>query len=172
MYREPVRLPFDPVEEARQNWRRQGWPAADAMAATTAVTRSHQIILSRVDAALAPHGLTFSRFEALALLSFTRHGELPLGKIGERLQVHAASVTNTVNRLEEDGFVERRPHPDDGRTVLARITDLGRKTVAEAAQELGRVSFGLTSEDGDVEAVDVDAIGAALRPLRRNAGDF
>ena len=40
------------------------------------------------------------------LLSFTRSGALPLGKIGERLQVHPASVTNVIHRLEKDGFVD------------------------------------------------------------------
>lgn len=142
------------------------------MMATTSIERCHQIVLSRIDAALAPHNLTFSRFEALALLSFTRKGELPLGKIGERLQVHAASVTNTVNRLEEDGLVERRPHPGDGRTVLAVITELGRKTVADAAEDLGDIEFGLAAESGDVDDVDFEAIAHALRPVRRDAGDF
>lgn len=165
-------LPFDPVEEARRNWNRVGWPAADAMAATTAIERCHQIVLSRIDAALLPHGLTFSRFEALALLSFTQEGELPLGKIGDRLQVHAASVTNTINRLEEDGLVERKPHPDDKRGVLAVITDSGRDTVAVAAQDLGRIDFGLIGNSGGSDVVDFDEVGRVLAPIRRDAGDF
>ena len=37
------------------------------------------------------------------LLSFSRRGALPLGKIGERLQVHATSVTPLVKRLEAPG---------------------------------------------------------------------
>lgn len=165
-------LAFDPVAEARRNWDRRGWPNSASMAATTAITRTHQILLARIDAVLAPHGLTFSRFEALALLSFTRNGELPLGKIGERLQVHAASVTNTVNRLEEDGFVERRPHPDDGRATLAVITGLGRKVADAAARDLGAIEFGLDGGEADGLPVDFEAIDAALRPVRRNAGDF
>lgn len=164
-------LDFDPVSEARRNWERRGWPAPAAMAATTAITRSHQILLARIDGVLAARGLTFSRFEALALLSFTRAGELPLGKIGERLQVHAASVTNTINRLEQDGFVERRPHPADGRATLAAITPLGAKVVDAAARDLGAIDFGLGGEAPDA-GVDFDAIDAVLRPVRRSAGDF
>lgn len=142
------------------------------MAATTAITRTHQILLARIDAALTPHGLTFSRFEALALLSFTRRGELPLGKIGERLQVHAASVTNTVNRLEEDGLVVRRPHPDDGRATLAAITDLGRKVADAAAHDLADIDFGLSGGRAGADEVDFGAIDRVLLPVRRNAGDF
>lgn len=161
-------LGFDPVEEARRNWRRNGWSSIDAMSAATSITRAHQIVLARINEALAPFGLTFSRFEALALLHFTRTGALPLGKMGQRLQVHAASVTNTVDRLEHDGLVERHPHPDDGRTTLASITDAGRAVVVEAAAALGAIEFGLSG----AEPVDFSAIDAEVRPVRRNAGDF
>jgi len=91
-------LSFDPIDEARRNWEQQGWGAVASMAAATSITRAHQILLGRIDAVLSPLGLNFSRFEAIALLAFTRAGELPLGKMGERLQVHPASVTNTIDR--------------------------------------------------------------------------
>ncbi len=161
-------LSFDPVDEARRNWERLGWPSIDAMAAATSITRAHQILLARIDDALSPFGLTFSRFEALALLHFTKEGCLPMGKVGERLQVHAASVTNTVDRLERDGLVVRRRHADDGRTVLACITDHGRVTVERAAASLGAIDFGL---DGP-SSVDFGVVEGALAAVRRNAGDF
>ena len=97
-----VRLPFDPIAEARRNWDAHEWGATNQMATATAITRAHQILLRRINAALEPLGLTFSRFEALALLSFSRKGALPLGKVGDRLQVHPTSITNTVDRLEVD----------------------------------------------------------------------
>ena len=160
-------LEFDPVAEAARNWQRHRWPAIPAMAAATSVTRAHQILLGRINDALAPYGLTFSRFEALALLHFTRRGSLPLGKVGERLQVHPASVTNTIDRLERDGLVRREPHPDDGRTRLAVITDEGRDLVERAAKALGAIDFGLA---GDID-VDHQAIVDVLAPVRRGAGD-
>jgi len=98
-----VPLPFDPIAEASENWKRKGWGSVDAMAAATSITRAHQILVSRIDAVLKPVGLNFSRFEALALLYLSRKGEMPLGKVGERLQVHPASVTNTIDRLQSDG---------------------------------------------------------------------
>lgn len=161
-------LAFDPVAEARRNWERLGWSSVDAMAAATSITRAHQILLARIDDALSPFALTFSRFEALALLHFTREGCLPMGKVGERLQVHAASVTNTVDRLERDGLVERHRHADDGRTVLACITDHGRTTVERAASALGAIDFGLEG----AESVDFASVALVLEPIRRNADDF
>lgn len=120
------------------------------MAATTSIMRAQALILSRVDAALAPFGLTFARYEVLALLQLTRAGSLPLGKMGSRLMVHPASVTNAVDRLSEAGLVRRLPHPTDGRTTLAEITDLGRDVVARATKELGAIRYGLDELPDDV----------------------
>ena len=118
-------LPFDPISEARSNWEANGWQAVDAMSAATSITRANQLVIGRINEALAPFDLTFSRFEALALLHFTRRGSLPLGKMGSRLMVHPTSVTNAIDRLERDGLVRRMPHAGDRRTVLAEITDEG-----------------------------------------------
>jgi len=65
----------------------------------TSVMRAQQVLLARVDAVLSPFGLTFARFEVLMLLQFSRSGALPLSRIGQRLQVHPASVTNAIDRL-------------------------------------------------------------------------
>ena len=93
-----------------------------AMHAVTSLMRVQQLVIGRLDAILRPHGLTFARYEALVLLVFSSRGSLPLGKMGERLQVHPTSVTSIVRRLEAAGLVVRRPHPEDGRAVLAEIT--------------------------------------------------
>lgn len=161
-------LPFDPIGEARKNWEHHDWGHVDAMAAATSITRAHQIVLSHVNAVLAPLDLNFSRFEAIALLHFTSDGNLPLGKMGERLQVHPASVTNTIDRLERDGLVERQPHPTDRRTTLAVITDEGRRVAEKAAAALGDVGFGLL----DVPTEQLQRIEADLREVRHRAGDF
>jgi hypothetical protein len=58
------------------------------MAAITSIMRAHQILLAEVDAVVKPYGLTFARYEALVLLTFSKEGELPMSKIGERLMVH------------------------------------------------------------------------------------
>ncbi|MCH2433530.1 MAG: MarR family transcriptional regulator [Acidimicrobiales bacterium] len=138
------------------------------MVVATSITRGHQILLRRINTALHPFGLNFSRFEALALLYFSRAGALPLGKIGDRLQVHPTSVTNTIDRLEADGLVVRRPHPTDRRTTLAELTDEGRQVVTGAAAALDGIGFGL---DG-MSQRQLHDVDDALATLRRNAGDF
>ena len=162
-------LPFDPIEEARRQWADHGWgEAADGMAAVTSVMRAEQIFLSRVDEVLRPIGLTFARYEALALLGFTKRGSLPLGKIGQRLQVHPTSVTNTVDRLEAQGFVRRLAHPTDRRTTLAEITDTGRAVARRATDALNGRVFTTTGLDAD----DLRDLIRVLRKLRQATGDF
>src|SRR5579864_7621382 len=139
------RLPFDPIEEARRQWAAHGWEdAAEGMAAVTSVMRAEQVFLARVDEVLRPFQLTFARYEALMLLSFSRQGSLPLSKVGQRLQVHPTSVTNTVDRLEAQGFARRVPHPTDRRTTLAEITDAGRDVVTRATAEINAKVFTAT----------------------------
>ena len=101
-------LNFDPITEARRQWCAHGWEeAGDGMAAITSVVRAQQLFLGRIDSVLRPLGLTFARYEVLMLLLFSRRGSLPLNKIGARLQVHPTSVTNAVDRLEEQGLIKR-----------------------------------------------------------------
>ncbi len=160
-------LPFDPIDEAARQWGLR-WDAVPAMHAVTSLMRAQQLVLARLDAALRPHGLTFARYEALVLLVFSSRGSLPLGKMGERLQVHPTSVTSIVRRLEGAGLLVRRRHPEDGRTVLAEITDAGRALVERATSELVEGGFGLDALAED----DLRDLSALLRPIRQAAGDF
>jgi DNA-binding MarR family transcriptional regulator len=162
-------LPFDPIAEANRQWEAHGWgDAALGMAVVTSVMRVEQIFLQRVEQVLRPLDLTFARYEALMLLSFSRRGSLPLGKIGERLQVHPASVTNAIDRLERQGLVERSPHPDDGRKTLASITRKGRILATRATALVNNEVF-LTF---DMSNQDLDRLFQLLRQVRRSAGDF
>jgi DNA-binding MarR family transcriptional regulator len=160
-------LPFDPIEEAARQWA-QRWGAVDEMRAVTNVMRVQQLVLGDLDEILRPHGLTFARYEALVLLTFSRRGSLPLGKMGDRLQVHPTSVTSIVDRLEAAGHVRRRRHPTDGRTVLAEITDSGREVVEAATSDLVAAEFGV----GVLSADQLAALSSLLRPIRHAAGDF
>jgi DNA-binding MarR family transcriptional regulator len=165
-------LPFDPIERAGQLWE-QHWPDAGehtfaAMRAVTSIMRAHQILIAELDGRLRRFGLTFSRYEALVLLSFSSSGSLPLSKIGERLQVHATSVTNVVDRLEAAGLVRREPNPFDGRGTLAVLTERGRKVAEDATRELNAAKFGL----GALAEADLDDLFTVLRRLRLEAADF
>lgn len=163
----PLNLPFDPIERAHDNWS-QRWGASPAMAAVTSVMRAQQILIGELDGTLKPFGLTFARYEALVLLTFSSSGSLPLGKIGERLMVHPTSVTNTIDRLEGQGLVLRLPNPSDGRGVLAEITDAGREVTEEATQALLGMDFGLGCYSDD----ELWRMHEMFTRLRVDFGDF
>jgi DNA-binding MarR family transcriptional regulator len=164
----PRPLPFDPIAEARRQWEAHGWAAPDEMTATTSIMRAQQLVLARVEASLRPFGLTFARYEALTLLYFTRRGSLPLGKMGDRLMVHPTSITNAIDRLEQQGLVRRVAHPEDRRTTLAEITPTGRDVVERATRALGEIDLGLP----ELSTEQLRALVDVLTVLRRQAGDF
>lgn len=159
---------MDPIEEAGRQWRAHGWEdAAAGMTAVTSIMRAQAIVLARVQEVLRPLGLSFARYELLQLLSFTRQGALPMARAGTLLQVHPASVTNAATRLETAGFVQRRPHPDDGRAVLVEITEQGRAVAAKATDEL---NAGVFRRPG-LSPASIDTLVGVVRELRADAGD-
>lgn len=157
------RLP-DPIDEAARQWGLR-WQGVPAMHAVTSLMRAQQIVIGRLDATLKPYGVSFAGYEALVLLVFSSAGSLPMGKMGQLLQVHPTSVTSIVRRLEAAGLVRRRPHPDDGRAVLAEVTDAGRAVVEEATGELVDVDLGLDALDETA----MSEVSRLLRPVRDQA---
>jgi DNA-binding MarR family transcriptional regulator len=138
------------------------------MRAVTSIMRVQQILLARLNTILEPHDLTFPRYEALMLLYLSRQGALPLGKMGDRLQVHRTSVTNLIDGLERLGYATRSPHPSDRRTTLATITERGREVAAAATEALNAVRFGTAPLERD----ELDSLSEILRRMRVDADDF
>jgi DNA-binding MarR family transcriptional regulator len=162
-------LSFDPIEEAARQWREHwGNGPAPAMAAVTSIMRVQQIVMSRLNEILAPHDLTFPRYEALMLLYLSRLGSLPLGKMGVRLQVHRTAVTNLIDGLERSGYLARSPHPSDRRTTLAAITGAGRRVAQAATEELNAARFGTEPLRRD----ELDTLVHIMRGLRAAADHF
>ena len=159
-------LPFDPIDEAGRQWEaRFGPEPVAAMHAVTSVMRAQQILLARLNALLAGHELTFARYEALMLLLYSRAGALPVGKMGDRLQVHRTSVSSLVEGLERLGMVTRAPHPSDRRTTLVTLTEAGRAAALAATEDLHRARFGTAPLDDEA----LSSLSRTLAGLRREA---
>jgi DNA-binding MarR family transcriptional regulator len=158
----------DPISEAHRQWVAHGWPdAADGMAMVTSVVRAHQLLMERIDAVLRPRDLTFARYEVLRLLSFTREAAMPMSRLGSLLQVHPTSVTNAVDRLVAQGYVDRVRGEADKRVVLAVLTDSGREAVEEATAALNAEVFAAPGLPAD----DVRDLTGRLTALRAGLGD-
>jgi DNA-binding MarR family transcriptional regulator len=162
-------LSFDPIAEARRHWsERWGEEPARPMAAVTSLMRTQQILLARLNELLRPLGLTFPRYETLMVLVFSRTGSLPVGKMGERLQVHRTSMTHMAGRLEQAGLATRASHDRDRRSTLISITPAGREVALRATAILNEAGFAMDPLDDDQLETITDVLGA----IRRRAGDF
>ena len=151
-------IELDLIAETRRNWSARGLRETEAMVAATSLARAHQVVLGRINQALSEHELSFSRYEALALLSFARNNSMGMARMGERLQVHPTSVTSTIDRLERDALVVRAPNPDDRRATLATLTDSGRELLEKATASLEAIRWGM----GDIDDPELTELGVGL----------
>jgi DNA-binding MarR family transcriptional regulator len=159
---------IDPIRVADKHWRAHGWDTGEHFVAALSVYRTDELIRLFDVVALRPHRLTRSRHEALAVLFFSRNGEMPLVTLSERLFVHPTSVTSTVDSLERLGFVNRVAHPTDRRATLARITTAGRRAMEQSCSMMADGNCGLAALD-ERQAVRLFNL---LAKVRADAGDI
>ncbi len=92
-------------------------------------------------------GLPFGRVRVLRRLD---DGPLTLGELAEATGSDAPAITVTINALEAQGLVNRRPHPTNRRAKLVSLTADGRATLAKARKVIERAPAafaGVTSAD-------------------------
>lgn len=78
------------------------------------------------------HKLTLVDVRLLEILDRSESGSARMGDLAEQLLSLPSRVTRQIRRLEQSGLVLREASPEDGRGVLASITDRGSAVVAEA----------------------------------------
>lgn len=74
-------------------------------------------------------GVSMTHMHVLWMLQ--HHGELPMSRMAELLDVSFSNATGIVDRMEEKGLVERVRVPDDRRVVLVRISAGGNQALDE-----------------------------------------
>jgi DNA-binding MarR family transcriptional regulator len=79
------------------------------------------------------HGMTLPQFDVLAALA--RRGEITMTELSRQLMVSNGNVTGIIDRLVEDGWVERAARPGDRRSTLVRLTPKGTEDFAAMAAE-------------------------------------
>lgn len=101
-------------------------------------------IEGRLEAALAVHGLSMPKFQALRHL-VTAGEPLALGQLAERIACVKSNVTQLVDRLENEGLVRRIPDPTDRRSILATVTEAGLARFQAGAESLREAQEDLLS---------------------------
>ena len=161
---------LDLDDAARRGLVAEGWSQAAVAGYSLVVTlmEIRQLLVTRIDALLRPHGLSFASYEILMHLRLSTEPGIPVSVVGNALQVHPTSISNCLGQLIPVGFVTTRRPPNDRRVVLCVITRDGRAKVDRVTTLLNADIFerlGLSDEQfGDLFGV--------LRRYRANAGDF
>lgn len=112
---------------------------------------------SEVESRLNKAGLSLPKLAALHQLA-EAGGSLPLGQLAERLSCVKSNVTQLVDRLEADAFVERAPDPNDRRSRLAVLTESGRRAYDEGAriqQDAERELFGVLTAAESAQLIEL-----------------
>jgi DNA-binding MarR family transcriptional regulator len=79
-------------------------------------------------------GISLARFDLLAQLE-RAGGVLTMTDASKRMMVTNGAITGLVDRLAQEGFVIREPHPKDRRTIFVRLTEQGRSRFLAMARE-------------------------------------
>jgi MarR family transcriptional regulator for hemolysin len=84
-----------------------------------------RLIRRRFDRRTRQIGLAITRQQARALLSVARNEGLSQAAIATLLDIEPIALVRLLDRLHEDGLVERRLHPTDRRVRTLWLTPLG-----------------------------------------------
>lgn len=89
------------------------------------------VLTTELTAALAGLGVT-PRSQCVLRAALT--GDHTQIRLAETCQLDKTTMVVTVDELEKNGLVERRPSPTDRRARIIAVTDKGVKTAAEAEE--------------------------------------
>ena len=62
-----------------------------------------------------------------ALISIDPENGTPSTALGPKMGIEATSLSRTLKKMEEQGLIDRKPNPEDGRGVLIHLTSFGKE---------------------------------------------
>lgn len=124
----------DHVDRLRAQWARE-LPDLDTMPMSVLgrIYRLSNLVRPGIEATFATFGLDRGEFDVISTLR--RSGppyRLTPTELYKSLMISSGGLTHRLGRLEKAGLVERLPSPDDGRSMIVGLTQMGRER-AEAA---------------------------------------
>ena len=123
-----------------------------------AFIRAQAHVSRRLDEDLrAEHGLSLQEYVALLILAESPDRRLRMGRLADSLTLSKSGATRLIDRLLDDGLVDRVTCSSDLRGAEAALTDAGLKRLRTAAPThlRGIADYFLSAiEDGDIEVVE------------------
>lgn len=120
-------------------------------------------IRRRFEVRAAELGLSTSQWRLL--INLEREGPMPQARLAQRLEIEPISVSRLVDRMQEAGWVERHPSPEDRRVKLVAPTDKAQSVVL-CARDVARSIYAeaLHGLPPDIE----ETLSAVLRHMIHN----
>ena len=103
------------------------------VSAWSAVLRVHAAVVPRLERELGAVGMPLSWYDVLLELNAAPDRRLRMSELGARAVLSRERVSRVVDELERAGLARRERNPDDGRSLLAVLTDEGRARLRAAA---------------------------------------
>jgi DNA-binding MarR family transcriptional regulator len=99
----------------------------DELRAWRGLLRVHAALTTALDTDLRrEHGISVPAYEVLMFVGDADGGKLRMADVADRVLLSRSGLTRLVDRLVQDGLVERRACDDDGRGSFALLTPAGR----------------------------------------------
>lgn len=111
------------------------WLDAEQLRAWRTYLTATTLLFARIDEDLKPFALSGSEYSILVRLSESPGRQLRMAQVADALCHSRSRVTHTIKRMEAKGLVQRVESPEDGRGVVAVLTDTGEARLAEAAPD-------------------------------------
>ncbi|MGB8621375.1 MAG: MarR family transcriptional regulator [Paracoccaceae bacterium] len=125
---------------------------------------SARLLRRRFEARGGEHGLSAAQWRLLVHLA--RQGAAPQARLAQLLEVEPISVSRLLDRMEQGGWVKRRPDPNDRRVRMVHPTDKTLEAFASIKAVAGEVYdealAGLTVEEREILMRGLKAIVANL----------
>ena len=112
----------------------QRWLAAEEQQAWLGLIGMPTWLPDAIDAQLQHDaGLSHVEYQVMAMLSMPPERTMRMSEVAALANGSLTRSSRTVDRLDERGWVTRRPDPEDGRATLAVLTDAGWARVVATA---------------------------------------
>lgn len=168
-----AKRPTDAVDAILEQWRRER-PDLDVgpMGPIGRIKRCAALLQRKLDETFAVFGMTSWEFDVLATLR--RSGApycLAPTALFSSLMITSGTMTHRLQRLEASGLVQRRPNPNDARSLLVQLTPAGLALIDRAVEAHVENERRILASVKPSDLVALDARLTRLLAVLEPAGD-
>lgn len=133
------------------------------------LSRAHSAVTAHAEADVARHGLSLAEFGALEALY--NKGPLLVGELQRKVLKSSGGMTYVLDRLQDKGYVKRRPCETDRRAIYAELTEEGESLmdrifpVHAASIEAAESALTPAEQEEAIELLKELGHGAANAPM-------